>query len=177
LAGFAFSSYQLAGKSWSFLQPTYVFLLTVPDLTPNIGLFWYFFTEMFDHFRNFFLWTFQINSFVYTIPLSIMLRKNPYALLFLSLVMLSLLKPYPSISDLSIYLALLPQWSHLFKFMKQGLIVGGMLVSCSVLAPIMWHTWIMMGTSNSNFYFGVTLAYNTAQIFFDHRPFVCRHQT
>jgi phosphatidylinositol glycan class U len=49
--------------------------------------------------------------------------------------------------------------------MKQGLVVGGMFVTCSVLAPIMWHMWIMMGTANSNFYFGVTLAYNTAQIF------------
>lgn len=48
--------------------------------------------------------------------------------------------------------------------MKQGLVVGGMFVTCSVLAPIMWHMWIMMGTANSNFYFGVTLAYNTAQV-------------
>lgn len=39
-----------------------------------------------------------------------------------------------------------------------------MLVTCSVLAPILWHLWIMLGTANSNFYFGVTLAYNTAQI-------------
>lgn len=39
-----------------------------------------------------------------------------------------------------------------------------MLITCSVLAPILWHLWIMLGTANSNFYFGVTLAYNTAQI-------------
>ena len=48
--------------------------LTIPDLTPNIGLFWYFFTEMFEHFREFFLWTFQINAFIYIIPLSITLK-------------------------------------------------------------------------------------------------------
>lgn len=34
--------------------------LTVPDLTPNVGLWWYFFTEMFDHFRNFFLMVFTV---------------------------------------------------------------------------------------------------------------------
>lgn len=48
--------------------------LSVPDLTPNIGLFWYFFAEMFEHFRLFFLCVFQINVFFYTIPLSIKLK-------------------------------------------------------------------------------------------------------
>jgi len=48
--------------------------------------------------------------------------------------------------------------------MKQGLVVGCMFVSCSVLAPIMWQMWIILGTANSNFYFGVTLAYNAAQV-------------
>jgi hypothetical protein len=31
----------------------------VPDLTPNVGLFWYFFMEIFDHFKSFFLFIFQ----------------------------------------------------------------------------------------------------------------------
>ena len=48
--------------------------LQVSDLTPNMGLFWYFFTEMFEHFRNFFLWVFQLNAFFYCIPLTIKLR-------------------------------------------------------------------------------------------------------
>ena len=115
-------------------------------------------------------------------------RKNPFFFFFVLLALLSLFKPYPSISDLSIYLALLPQWSHLFeckyffiivsnnfyffnnlylfsfKDMKQGLVVGCIFVSCSALAPIMWQMWIILGTANSNFYFGVTLAYNAAQV-------------
>lgn len=33
------------------------------DLTPNVGMWWYFFTQMFDHFRNFFLGVFQVCSF------------------------------------------------------------------------------------------------------------------
>ncbi len=35
--------------------------LTVSDLTPNVGLWWYFFTEMFDHFRRFFMGVFQVS--------------------------------------------------------------------------------------------------------------------
>ena len=48
--------------------------LTVPDLTPNVGLFWYFFTEAFEHFRVFFLCVFQINAFLYVLPLSVRFR-------------------------------------------------------------------------------------------------------
>lgn len=41
---------------WSRLTPR----LTVSDLAPNVGMWWYFFTEMFDHFRAFFLGVFQV---------------------------------------------------------------------------------------------------------------------
>ncbi|AAF18694.1 unknown protein; 55290-58984 [Arabidopsis thaliana] len=34
---------------------TYGFILSIEDLSPNIGVFWYFFAEVFDFFRNFFL--------------------------------------------------------------------------------------------------------------------------
>lgn len=36
--------------------------LSVSDLTPNVGLSWYFFTEMFDHFRKFFTGVFQVST-------------------------------------------------------------------------------------------------------------------
>jgi len=43
--------------------------LTLPDLTPNPGLWWYFFTEMFDHFRPFFLMVFSV-GFIYIFLIS-----------------------------------------------------------------------------------------------------------
>ena len=39
-----------------------------------MGLFWYFFLEMFEHFRLFFLWVLQLHAFVYLIPFTIMFR-------------------------------------------------------------------------------------------------------
>lgn len=45
--------------------------LLVPDLTPNIGLWWYFFIEIFDHFRDFFLLAFNVHAACYTLPLTI----------------------------------------------------------------------------------------------------------
>ena len=67
-------SYLWMGNSWTFLESTVGFILAVPELTPNMGLFWYFFTEMFEHFRVFFVCTFQINCFVYVYPLAARLK-------------------------------------------------------------------------------------------------------
>jgi hypothetical protein len=36
--------------------------LLLTDLSPNVGLWWYLFTEMFDHFRPFFLSMFSVSS-------------------------------------------------------------------------------------------------------------------
>ncbi|XP_021102615.1 phosphatidylinositol glycan anchor biosynthesis class U protein isoform X10 [Heterocephalus glaber] len=63
-------------SSWDFIPAVYGFILSVPDLTPNIGLFWYFFAEMFEHFSLFFVCVFQINVFFYTIPLAIKLKPS-----------------------------------------------------------------------------------------------------
>merc|ERR1712173_535259 len=70
-----YSSYLLMDHSWTFVTSTIGFIVTVPELTPNMGLFWYFFTEMFEHFRAFFVWTFQLNCFIYVMPLSIQFRR------------------------------------------------------------------------------------------------------
>jgi phosphatidylinositol glycan class U len=74
-AGLLFLSWHLTGGSWAFLRAKYGFLWTVPDLTPNMGLFWYFFTEMFEHFRLFFICSFQINAFIYAVPLLVKFHK------------------------------------------------------------------------------------------------------
>ncbi|KHJ79652.1 hypothetical protein OESDEN_20697, partial [Oesophagostomum dentatum] len=35
----------LNGMNWNFIEDTYGFILKVDDLTPNVGLVWYFFTQ------------------------------------------------------------------------------------------------------------------------------------
>ncbi|GFS50612.1 phosphatidylinositol glycan anchor biosynthesis class U protein [Trichonephila clavipes] len=151
--------------SWHFLWCTYGCILSVPDLTPNIGLFWYFFTEIFEHFRVFFLCTFQLNVFVYTTPLAVRLRKEPMFFLLIHLIIITIFKSYPCIGDVGFYFALLPIWSHLFHFMRQRFIVCCVLASCTLLAPTLWHLWIYSGSANANFYFAITLAFNTGQVF------------
>lgn len=87
LALLCYSSRAIDNNSWDFLRSTYGFTLSVPDLTPNIGIFWYFFTEVFDHFRSFFVFVFQAHAFIYLAPLTIRLRQHP---LFLAYILIAL---------------------------------------------------------------------------------------
>jgi hypothetical protein len=48
--------------------------VSVADLTPNVGFSWYFFIEMFDHFRSFFLAVFQLHLVAYVAPVCIKLK-------------------------------------------------------------------------------------------------------
>ncbi|XP_019716138.1 phosphatidylinositol glycan anchor biosynthesis class U protein [Hippocampus comes] len=150
--------------SWDFLPSVYGFILSVPDLTPNVGLFWYFFAEMFEHFRLFFLCVFQINVFVYTVPLAIKLKEHPVFLIFMQLAIISIFKSYPTVGDIALYMAFLPVWSHLARFLRNVFLVSCVLLMCSALFPVLWHLWINAGSANANFYFAITLVFNIAQM-------------
>lgn len=154
------------GNKWTFLKATYLFVMKVQDLTPNIGMFWYFFTEVFELFVSFFTWIVQINAFVHVIPLSIFLRDDPFFAFFMILITSTIFQPYPSISSIGLFVSLIPQWFELFPQMKKTFIITCAAVACMSLWPLFWHLWIVMGTANANFYFGATLAFNVALISF-----------
>jgi len=149
---------------WSFLAATYGFILSVPELSPNMGIFWYFFTEMFDHFRLFFVWTFQLNLVMYLAPLAIRFPREPILLCTTLLGLTAVFKSYPGAGDLGLFLSLLPLFSHLLPFMTRTFIIGGMLLASTLLAPISWHLWIYNNSANANYYFAINLVYSTAQI-------------
>ncbi|KAL2235210.1 UNVERIFIED_CONTAM: Phosphatidylinositol glycan anchor biosynthesis class U protein [Sesamum indicum] len=84
------------GGLWEMFKRTYGFILTVKDLSPNIGVLWYFFAEVFDFFRNFFLIVFHVNILFMILPLAIRLNHRPCFLVFVYLAISSMLKSYPS---------------------------------------------------------------------------------
>ncbi|CAH2238203.1 jg11485 [Pararge aegeria aegeria] len=159
------SAYIMDG-SYDYFYNTYGFILSVPDLKPNIGLFWYFFTEMFEHFRLLFVCAFQINALaLYVVPLTLRFHKEPVLLATVLIALSTIFRSYPCIGDVGFYLALLPLWKHLFSFMQQKFIVACTFIITSALGPTVWHLWIYSGSANANFFFGVTLSFATAQIF------------
>jgi len=151
--------------SWNFLNSTFGFILSVPELTPNMGLFWYFFTEMFEHFRLFFVATFQLNTVVYCVPLSIRFSDRPLLLSVVMIALIAVFKSYPSLGDVGFYLALLPLFAHLLPFTKQTFIIGCMFLATTVLAPIAWQLWIYNNSANANYYFAINLVFGSSQIF------------
>ena len=107
-------SYAMLGGSWEFLASTYGFHLLVPDLTPNVGLWWYFLIEIFDPFRDFFLGVFWLHIVGYVGPLTIRIRQQPLFVITSLLGVFAIFKPYPGISDVSLYFAFLALYQHIF---------------------------------------------------------------
>ena len=109
-----YASYLITGGSWQFVSSTYGVQLLLPDLTPNVGLWWYFFIEMFDSFREFFLGVFWLHLGSYVGGLSFRVRRQPLFVITSMLGIFAIFKPYPSISDISLYFAVLPLYRHVF---------------------------------------------------------------
>lgn len=108
------ASYFISGQSWDFISATYGMQLLVPDLTPNVGLWWYFLIEIFDSFREFFLGVFWLHLAAYVGALSIRIWKQPLFIITTVTGIFAIFNPYPSISDVSLYFALLPLYRHVF---------------------------------------------------------------
>lgn len=152
--------------SWTFLKGTLGFVFFCSELQPNIGLFWYFFMEMFDHFRILFLITFQINAIIlYLIPLTFKLHKDPLMLTTILISLTSIFRSYPCLGDIAFYLAFLPLWRRCWKFMAHNFVVFCFFLITLLIMPALWYLWMYAGSANANFYFGATLAFSTGQIF------------
>lgn len=151
-------SYLTTG-SWEFLPSTYGVQLTLADLTPNVGLWWYFFVEMFDSFRSFFLAVFWLHLSSYVGGLCVRIRSQPLVVLTLLLGIFAIFKPYPSIADMSLFLAMLPLYRHVFPLMRYTFVVASVVMYATFLGPAFYHLWIYAGSGNANFFYAITLVW------------------
>jgi hypothetical protein len=67
-------------------------LQRIDDLAPNMGLWWYFFALIFDHFRAFFMFVFHVQSVLLLVPLTIRLRGKPLVLALIACLLVALFK-------------------------------------------------------------------------------------
>ncbi|KAF2009323.1 PIG-U-domain-containing protein [Aaosphaeria arxii CBS 175.79] len=159
LCGLLYVSALLMG-SWEFLSATYGVRLLLPDLTPNVGLWWYFFTEMFDSFREFFLGVFWLHVVSYMPGLTIRLRKQPLYVATTLTGIFAVFTPYPSIADAALYLSLVPLFRHLFPLMRYSFLASAVVLYASFLGPTFYHLWIYAGSGNANFFYAITLVWS-----------------
>jgi phosphatidylinositol glycan class U len=101
--------------SWQFIPSVYLTPLQLPDLTPNPGLWWYFFVEMFDAFRSFFLGVFWLHMLAYSAPLCLRLRKQPLAATVLMMGIIAIFEPYANIGAAATWLSCLCLLGHVFE--------------------------------------------------------------
>ena len=106
---------RLLTPSFQFLPSVYLTPLQLPDLTPNTGLWWYFFIEMFDPFRSFFLGVFWLHMLAYSVPFCLRLRKQPLAAAVLMLGVIAIFEPYANIGDVGVWLSCLCLLGHTFE--------------------------------------------------------------
>lgn len=163
LAALLGMSFVLTRSSWGFLARTYGIQLTLSDLTPNVGLWWYFFIEIFDPFRAFFLGVFWLHLGAYVGGLSIRLRRQPLAALSLLMGIFSIFKPYPSIADTALFLGMFPLYRHLFPLMRYSFVASSTVLYATFLGPAFYHLWIYAGSGNANFFYAITLVWSLGQ--------------
>lgn len=163
LAVLAGLSLVITTLSWEFLASTYGVQLTLADLTPNAGLWWYFFIEMFDPFRSFFLAVFWLHLAAYVGGLTVRIRAQPLATLSVLLGLMAIFKPYPSVADTALFLGLLPLFRHVFALMRYPFVVAAGIMYAAVLGPAFWYLWIYAGSGNANFFYAITLVWSLVQ--------------
>lgn len=151
---------KLITGSDEFIASTYGVQLLLPDLTPNVGLWWYFFIEMFDSFRNFFLGVFWLHLASYVGGSTIRLRRQPLFVLTSLLGIFAIFKPYPSISDTSLFLAMLPLYRHVFPLMRYTFVESSIVLYATLLGPAFYYLWIYAGSGNANFFYAITLVWS-----------------
>ncbi|KAL7674680.1 hypothetical protein ACOME3_000956 [Neoechinorhynchus agilis] len=143
------------------------FILTIPDQTPNLGIWWYVFCEMFDQYRSFSLIIFHSIILVsHVIPLYLTLRHYDLVYLFVMLMVSSFFNPYPSFGQISIYVNSSIIWIHLLNDSNKSHFALALMTGSVFVMPIVYNAWIMKGTMNANFYFAATATFMLSQVLF-----------
>ena len=101
--------------SWQFLPSVYLTQLQLPDLVPNAGLWWYFFIEMFDAFRSFFLGVFWLHMLSYSVPFCLRFQRQPLVAVVLMMGVVAVFEPYANAGDAGAWLSCLCLLGHLFE--------------------------------------------------------------
>jgi phosphatidylinositol glycan class U len=153
----------------------------VSDLTPNVGMWWYFFTEMFDHFRLFFLGVFQVgdpetrpnmqlHNLIYVAPLCLRFQHDPLFAVLAIVSIFSTWKSYPTLGDLAVWAGLLACFPEVVSStflnrsgpdadLRHPLFTLTVYLYTCMLLPLLHSLWLLTGTGNANFFYAATMVH------------------
>lgn len=151
----ASSLQEALGSCWA--GRVYGLTLFLRDLTPNIGLWWYFFTEVFTEFQPFFLFVFHSFALVLMVPMAVRFRSRPLFVCWVQLFVSCMFRPYACVGDMVPWMVLLPLLQQQLASLKLRMFLVNSFVLLLVLGPAMWHQWIVVDSANANFFYSITL--------------------
>ncbi|CEL60844.1 Phosphatidylinositol glycan anchor biosynthesis class U protein OS=Homo sapiens GN=PIGU PE=1 SV=3 [Rhizoctonia solani AG-1 IB] len=163
MAVLAFSGH-LATGSWNWVWRSWGAVVTMSDATPNCGLWWYFFTEMFDHYRPFFLFAFSAHPLIYIAPICMKFRHDPFYAAYLLLGISATLKSYPTLADAGLFISLMSIFPETFSYLRHPLPTFLLHLHSALLMPLASHLWLSQGTGNANFLYAATLVFGLANL-------------
>ena len=152
-------SYKVSYQSFDFLSACYFQYMTFAKSFPNIGLWWYFFIEMFSSFIPFFKGVFNLLLVCFILPFTIRFNRLPIVAFVLSLGWIVLINPYPTLGAYGFLISLVPLFDKIYGYMKYPVISFLLLMHAVILSPLFYHLWIDLGSGNSNFFFALTFVY------------------
>ncbi|KAG6954014.1 hypothetical protein JG688_00012552 [Phytophthora aleatoria] len=151
-------SWNLTG-GWEFLEETYAWVAKYSDLTPNIGIFWYFFMEVFDRFIPYFLFVMHLHPVIYVVPIYLRLAHRPQAYACALIGIFSLFQAYPSFGDFGFFLSMLALHPKSIMTIENRFVYVLGLGVATCMLPVMWFLWLFPASGNANFFYNQTLVY------------------
>jgi phosphatidylinositol glycan class U len=143
-------------------------------------MWWYFFTEMFDHFRAFFLGVFQVSgvpttsliqlhTLVYVAPVCLRLQHDPLVAILVLVGVFSTWKSYPTLGDTALWAGLLGCFRDVTKSeprsdtadtdLRHPLFILTVSLYTLILLPLLHSLWLLTGTGNANFFYAATMVH------------------
>ena len=152
-----FVSFKINGNNWNFLQANYMVLLNFEIVTPNLGIWWYFFVEMFTEFIPFFKGVYDLFLFSFVVPFTIRFHDQPLHVFTVILGWIILTKPYPVLGEYAFWFSFILYFIPLAGYMRYKVFAMLLFIHGIMLSPIFYHLWIGSGSGNSNFFYAVSL--------------------
>jgi phosphatidylinositol glycan class U len=151
----------------SYLMNSYGTILLFDDIAPNIGLWWYFFIQIFPRFYNGFRLIFHLLPIALTAFISYRFNTLPFVAFTLTFSVYTLYKPYATIADFStmhcLSLTIFPYYK---SYMNNQFFTLMLAAISATLGTLFFYLWIVPGSGNSNFYYFQTLIWNLAHCMF-----------
>ncbi|KAI3631203.1 hypothetical protein MIR68_010693 [Amoeboaphelidium protococcarum] len=126
----------------------------------NLSLYWYFFVEMFSHFRLFFALVLPIVTYSVVIPLTLKLRSNPMLVFIIMTLIVASMSSIANLSHMALALSLIPLLNPVLKYTRYVVLACVVItVSSLIVYPLMHYIWLGGAGGNANFLYASGLAY------------------